>query len=217
MTMLDKHLNLTPGAYILPTPAGAFKAVSEPGDNRLREFLLTLFDQQGEALITDANLCKWSRIASTPAAYEFVGRLQTLGWIQVRPSPYQVPAVPFQDTLPTLLPALSREGKILLADSQGFYLHSHGFPHEAAEELSALSAEIATLHARRAGVLNRNLGLNGSAWALTNAAGHSQLGFWPLFVGSERFVLVISGAPAFNQPQLVELAFVLHKRFGMQP
>ena len=119
--------------------------------------------------------------------------------------------------MPTLLPALSREGKILLADSQGFYLHSHGFPHEAAEELSALSAEIATLHARRAGVLNRNLGLNGSAWALTNAAGHSQLGFWPLFVGSERFVLVISGAPAFNQPQLVELAFVLHKRFGMQP
>ena len=215
--MAEQQPNLVPGTYLLPTPAGAFKAVSEPGENRLRDFLLTLLDQQGDALVNDANLCNWSRIASKASAYEFVERLRTLGWVQVRRSPYRIPDGPFQEALPKLLPSLSRDNKILLADSQGFYLHSHGFPHEAAEELSALSAEIATLHARRSGVLNRNLGLSGGAWSLTNAAGHSQLGFWPLFVGSERFVLVISGAPTFNQPQLVELAFVLHKRFGIQP
>lgn len=212
--MSNTYSPLTPGEYLLPTPAGAFKIVSEPGTNRLRDFLVALLNQQGHAEINDANLCTWSGSSTAEEAHEFVGRLQTLGWIQTVREPYQIPTIPFQETLPTLLPALSREGKILLADTQGFYLYSHGFPHEAAEEISALSADIATLHARRAGALNRNLGLNGSAWALTDAAGHSQLGFWPMFVGPERFVLVISGAPAFNQPQLVELIFVLHNRFG---
>lgn len=205
---------LIAGQYLIPTPAGAFKVISEPGSNRLRNFLLALLDQKGHAQINDANLCGWSAASSVEDAHEFVNRLYKLGWVQVLPTPYTVPDVPFQNTLPTLLPALSRDGKILLADTQGFYLHSHGFPHETAEEISALSADIAALHARRAGALNKNLGLTGSAWALTNTAGHSQLGFWPVYVGSERFVLVIAGSPAFNQPQLVELAFVLHNRFG---
>lgn len=214
MTMTDIHTPPIPGAYLRPTPAGAFKAVSETGANRLRDFLIALLKQQGHAEINDVNLCKWTGMPSPEEAHEFTKRLQTLGWIQATHEPYKIPIIPFQETLPALLPTLSREGKILLADTQGFYLHSHGFPHEVAEELSALSAEIADMHARRAGALNRNLGLSGSAWALSDAAGHSQLGFWPLFVGSERFVLVIAGSPAFNQPQFVELAFVLYNRFG---
>lgn len=204
----------TAGMYLLPSPAGAFKALSESESNRLRDFLLALLGQQGRAEFSDANLRQWSGLPSTEEAHEFVWRLQSLGWIQATHEPYPLPGVPFQETLPSLLPPLSREGKILLADTQGFYLYSSGFPHETAEELSALSADLASMHARRAGALNRNLGLSGSAWALVNAAGHAQLGFWPIFVGQERFVLVISGAPAFNQPQLVELAFVLHQRFG---
>lgn len=218
MNMMSATHNkiLAPGAYLLPTPAGAFKAVSESSNNRLRNFLVALLNQQGHAKVSDANLCKWSGLATAEEAHEFAARLQTLGWIQTVSSPYKVSLLPIQETLPVLLPALAREGKILLADTQGFYLYSHGFPHETAEEISALSADIANMHARRAGVLNRNLGLHGSAWALTNAAGHSQLGFWPMFIGQERFVLVIAGAPAFNQAQLVELVFVLHARFGMQ-
>ncbi len=212
--MNDTSHKLIPGMYLLPSPAGAFKVISEPENNRLRDFLLALLDQQGKAQANDSNLCQWSGLPSIEEAHEFVWRLQSLGWIQATHEPYQFPSEPFQETLPALLPPLSREGKILLADTQGFYLYSSGFPHETAEELSALSADLANMHARRAGVLNRNLGLPGSAWALTNAAGHAQLGFWPVFVGPERFVLVIAGAPAFNQPQLVELAFVLHQRFG---
>lgn len=212
--MSDTQHTLTAGMYLLPSPAGAFKALAESDSNRLRDFLLALLSQQGRAEISDANLCRWSGSLSAEEAREFVWRLQSLGWIQATREPYRLPSVPFQETLPTLLPSLSREGKILLADTQGFYLYSSGFPHETAEELSALSADLASMHARRAGALNRNLGFSGSAWALVNAAGYAQLGFWPIFVGQERFVLVISGAPAFNQPQLVELAFVLHQRFG---
>lgn len=205
---------LIPGAYLLPTPAGAFKAVSESGNNRLRNFLVALLAQNGQAEVNDINLCQWSGFANPQEAHEFTQRLQTLGWIHITHQSYKIPTGPLQKALPTLLPALTREGKILLADTQGFYLHSHGFPHEAAEEISALSADIANMHARREGLINRNLGLSGSAWALTNAAGHSQLGFWPLFIGPERFVLAIEGSPAFNQPQLVELIFMLHNRFG---
>ena len=212
--MIDIYSTLVPGTFLLPTPAGAFKAVSESATNRLRDFLISLLDQQGRAEVSDENLCLWSGLSSPEEAYDFVGRLQTLGWVQVTREPYDLPTLSFQESLPTLLPPLSREGKILLADTQGFYLYSNGFRHETAEELSALSADLASMHERRAGALNRNLGLAGSAWALTNAAGHNQLGFWPIHIGTERFVLVISGAPAFNQPQLVELAFVLHQRFG---
>ncbi|MDO4794316.1 MAG: hypothetical protein Q4A28_00015 [Brachymonas sp.] len=213
--MSDTHANpLIPGTYLLPTPAGAFAAVAEPGNSRLRGFLAALLKQNGRAEVNDINLCQWSGLSKPQEAHEFALRLQRLGWIQITREPYKVSTAPLSQVLPVLLPALSREGKILLADTQGLYLHSHGFPHEAAEEISALSADIANMHARRAGVINRNLGLSGSAWALTNTAGHSQLGFWPLFIGSERFVLAIAGSPAFNQPQLLELIFALHHRFG---
>lgn len=208
-----KHTPI-PGAYLLPTPAGAFKAVSESDSNRLRNFLVAVLKQNGQAEVNDINLCQWSGFSNPQEAHEFTQRLQTLGWLHITHQPYKIPGGSLQKALVSLLPALTRDGKILLADTQGFYLHSHGFPHEAAEEISALSADIANMHARRAGLINRNLGLSGSAWSLTNAAGHSQLGFWPLFIGPERFVLVISGSPAFNQPQLVELIYVLHNRFG---
>lgn len=210
----DKHDILSLGTYILPTPAGAFKALSDTSANLVRNFLVTLLKKQGTARTNDISLGKLAGLSTPLETYEFIKRLQTLGWIQTVQEPYIPPTAPIQSILSTLLPILSRENKILLADTQGFYLHSHGFPHEVAEELSALSAEIANMHARRAGALNRNLGFSSSAWALSDAAGHSQLGFWPLFVGSERFVLVIAGSPAFNQPQFVELAFALHNRFG---
>lgn len=212
--MTDTYYASAAGQYLLPSPAGAFKAISESGSSRLRDFLLALLEQQGNAEISEDNLRRWSGLSSVTEAHEFVWRVQSLGWIQAIREPYRLPSESFQETLPKLLPPLSREGKILLADTQGFYLYSKGFPHETAEELSALSADLASMHARRAGALNHNLGLSGSAWALTDAAGHAQLGFWPVFVGTERFVLVIAGAPAFNQPQLVEFAFVLHKRFS---
>lgn len=205
---------LAPGAYLLPTPAGAFKAVSSTDSNRLRSFLMALLKQQGQAEISETSLCEWSGFSDPQEALEFANRIHSLGWVQTLSAPYHLPNGTFEKTLPLLLPALSRENKILLADTQGFYLYSHGFPHEAAEEISALSADIANMHARRAGLINRNLGLSGSAWALTDAAGHSQLGFWPLFIGPERFVLALSGAPAFNCPQLVELIFVLYSRFA---
>lgn len=202
--------------YLLPTPAGAFNAVSGPAESRLARFLVALLHHAGQSKASDQNLRAWSDLESDDEAREFLWRIQELGWVQGLAEAPEFSDAPLERILPELLPHLGMERKVLLADTQGFYVHSHGFPHEVAEELSALSADLANLHQRRSGSLNRNLGLSGSAWALTNAAGFSQLGFWPIHVGGERFVLAIAGQPAFNRPQLVELVVHLYRRFAAQ-
>ena len=208
--------SLNTDLFLLPTPAGAFNAVAGSANNRLARFLVELLRNAAQEKVSDTNLRTWSGLDSDDGAREFLWRTQELGWVQALENAPEFSDAPLEQLLPELLPHLGMERKVLLADTQGFYLYSHGFPHEVAEELSALSADLANLHQRRSGSLNRNLGLSGSAWALTNAAGHSQLGFWPLHVGCERFVLAIAGQPAFNRPQLVELVVQLHRRFAAQ-
>ena len=76
------------------------------------------------------------------------------------------------------------------------------------------SADLASLHERHRRSLKHSLGLSGSAWAMPDAAGHSQLAFWPLHVGEHRFALVTAGVPHLNQPELVDLVWLLHQRYG---
>jgi hypothetical protein len=207
---------VNPNLYLSPTPAGAFNAAAEPNNNRLRRFIGALLTQAVTPAATDAGLLEWSGTERLDDAHQLVWRMQEVGWLQGLAEPRRAPEGPMEEILPQLLPQLTHGGKVLLADSQGFYVSSLGFPHEVAEELSALSADIANLHQRRSGSLNRNLGLSGSAWGLSDAAGQSQLGFWPLYAGKERFVLVVAGIPAFNRPQLIDLVWMLHRRYAMQ-
>jgi len=141
-------------------------------------------------------------------------RCQQLGWVQGIKEERAVPTGALEDLLPELLSKISEEGKVLLADDQGFYLACNGYAHEVAEEISALSAEISVVHARRTGLLMKNLGLNSHAWAVINASGNSQLGFWPLFIGETRFVIAISGVPHFNQPEFISLVWLLSVRYA---
>ncbi len=199
--------------YLLPTPAGAFFAVSESTDSPLRRFLLALISRKGKTAIAANELKEFSARDSSEDAREYVRELQEKGWLEVLHGPLNIPEYSMEYGLPRLLPALSEEGKVLLADTQGFGLFSHGFSADCAEELAALSADLANLHERRGAFLRNNLQLTGSAWALIGAGGHSQIGFWPLYIGNERLVLVIAGAPALNQPQLVDFVLLLHRRF----
>lgn len=210
------NFQLGPNPYLLPTPAGAFHAAAEPDQSRLHRFIVALLRHPVSPLADEAGLLEWSGLDRLEDAHELAWRMQELGWLEGFAAPRRVPEGPLEAILSQLLPQLTHGGKVLLADSQGFYVSSQGFPHEVAEELSALSADIATLHQRRTGSLNRNLGLSGSAWALTDAAGQSQLGFWPLHAGHERFVLVVAGMPTFNRPQLVDLVWLLHQRYAAQ-
>ncbi len=199
--------------YVLPTPAGAYHAVSSPEQDPPRRVLRRVLQETTTPLLRLQALREWSE-SDEGHALELLYRMQGLGWIEGFESPRASPTAALEDLLPQLLRPLSGSGKVLLADSQGFYLYATGFPHEVAEELSALSADLATLHERRRGLLHNNLGLETGAWALVDASGNSQVGFWPLHVGDQRFVLVIGGMPRLNQPQLTELIWTLSRRYA---
>jgi hypothetical protein len=211
--------NRTPGPdpYLMPTPAGAFVTASEPGAYPLYEFMAALLAHATTPSVGGTDFLQWSGFGTLEEGYAKVSRLQSLGWLEGLATPRAAPQGTLETILHELLPDLTRDGKVLLADSHGLQIGNYGFSREAAEEISALSADIAALHQRRRGALNGSLCLAGSAWGLIDAAGQSRLGFWPLFAGAARFVLVVAGMPAFNRPQMVDLIWVLHQRYAAEP
>lgn len=201
--------------YIYPTPAGAYYAVSSTEDDKPRRFLKQLLQQRQTPRLTIENLLMLQgESEDEEKAFELLHHCQKLGWVQGLTEVKEFPSGALEDILPGFLKKISETGKVLLADDQGFYLALSGFAHEVAEELSALGAEISTLHMRRSGLLISNMGLGSHAWAVVNATGKSQVGFWPVFIGNNRFVITVSGTPHFNQPEFVSLAWALSIRYS---
>jgi hypothetical protein len=205
---------LAEGLFISVTPAGAYYAVSGPEEEPSRQLLRALLQQDRSPELTLNGLRAWTDSENEEQSLELLYHIQRLGWVEGIDRQKQAPSGALEDIIPGLLAPLSGAGKALLADAQGFYVSTQGFAHETAEELSALSADIASLHERHRGLLGSNLGLATDAWALIDASGNSQVGFWPLFVGEQRFVLVLEGVPHFNQPALATLVWALNIRYG---
>jgi hypothetical protein len=208
------HFDIAAGMYAAPTPGGVYHATLAPDDDPPRRLLRALMTGDDTPALSADAIRDWSGIAETEAALEVYHRLQSLALVQADAAPRRAPMATLEELLPTLLAQLARSGKALLADAQGFYLATSGFPHETAEELSALSADLGLLHERHQRMLRHNLGLDRSSWALIDAAGNSQLGVWPLFIGSQRFALVASGTPQLNQPAFVDLVWALTRRYA---
>ncbi len=200
--------------YIVPTPAGAYYAVSSRSDDVARKLLFHLLIQNNTQPFDLEVLNSWGFHDDGDDILDLIYRMQNLGWIQGSVVSKDAPLGTIEEEVPQLLETLTINGKSLLADSEGFYLATHGFPHEAAEEISALSADLAKLHERHKGLLKNNLSITVSAWGVVDAAGNSQLGFWPIYIGSSRFVLVLSGLPNLNQPAFVDLVWLLGRRYA---
>lgn len=207
--------SLAEGVYIHPTPAGTYYAISSTEKNPSRRMIQSLLTKESTPLLTLEGLKAWSDIYDEEQVLTLLHHAQGLGWVQGLEESKICNDEPLETQLPKLLKSLSVNGKVLLADQQGFYLASSGFPHEVAEELSALSADLATMHTRRSGLLVNNLGMASSAWAIVDAAGNGKIGFWPLFIGSQRFVLVVSGLSQFNHPDFVNLIWVISRRYAL--
>ena len=208
-----ERFDLINGLYLYPTPAGAYYAVSSPETDKPRRFLIRLLQQEQTPELNIAQLQTLMEIDDEDKALQLLLYCQKLGWVQGVDTPLQAPQAALEAILPDLLGKISESGKVLLADDQGFYLACSGFAHEVAEELSALSAELATVHKRRSGLLINNMGISSHAWAIVDPFGNSQIGFWPMFVGKHRFVLAITGVPHFNQAEFVTLAWALITRY----
>jgi hypothetical protein len=207
------ELTLIDGLYLYPTPAGAYQAIAAPAADKPRRFLQRLLQQVQTPALTLPQLCLLTESDDEAKALELLLHCQKLGWVQGVDESLHAPKGALEKLLPDLLGQISEAGKVLLADEQGFYLACSGFVHETAEELSALSADLATVHKRRTGVLSNNLGIASHAWAIVDAFGCSQIGFWPLFIGSQQFVIVIAGVPHFNHPEFVTLVWALSLRY----
>jgi hypothetical protein len=202
------------GIYIAPTPAGAFYSSASPRAESARQVLQTLLQLKQTPRMTLEKLRAWTG-ADDLEAQQLLYHLQSQALVQGFEEPHSCPEGPLEEVLPQILPLLSSDKKALLADDQGFYVASTGFPHEAAEELAALSASLGVLHKRHRRLLSNNLGYHTSAWTLSDAAGNSQIGFWPLFIGEQRFSLVIGGIPRLSQKAFTELVWILGIRYSM--
>ena len=89
-----------------------------------------------------------------------------------------------------------------------------GLDDEAAEAPSALSADLVSVQLRHQARLAKSLRLPVQGWAAVDAYGASRIGAWPLFVGDERFMLVLLGEPRLNRQEFVTLVWMLISRCG---
>ncbi len=210
-------MQIIDGLYVWPTPGGAYHAVSDTTTTPSRRLLRNILRTSSTAALTPELVKKWCEEEDANQAMETIHRLQKLGWIQGFEQSFDAPDQPLEEILPSLLAGLSEDGKALLAEQQGFYLASHGFPHETAEELAALSADLMGLQDRYRELLLNNQDVGSEAWAVVDSGGCGKLGFWPLYIGEDRFVLVVSGIPHFNQPDFVTLIWVLMLRYSPLP
>ena len=208
---------LASGVYLAPTPAGAYYACTSPDRELARMLLLRLMGLEQTPLLTPDLLHRWMGREDEQTVLEQLFRMQSLLWIQGETESQPAPQGALEELLPDLLSSLSSTDKALLADDTGLCLASHGYAHETAEELSALCGDLASLCGRHQRLLHNNLGIRSEAWGIVDAAGDSQIGFWPLYVGNERFVLVISGMPRLNQPAFTHLVWALVKRYAEPP
>lgn len=206
---------LVSGLYLAPSPAGAYHAVSSTNEDLSRRVLLGLMARQESPALTLDNLQALTGL-DAESSLEHIFRMQSLHLIQGLSESRRASDGSLEKILPGILANLARNNKALLADAQGFYLASHGFHHETAEELAGLSADLGNLHERHQGLISGNLALQTSAWALINAGGNSEIGFWPLYIGQQRFVLILTGLPNLNQEATVDLVWALARRYGLQ-
>jgi hypothetical protein len=208
------RFRLNTGLYLAPTPGGAYYAAHRPDPEPARVLLWRLMRCDETPALELDRVRAWLPTKTDETILELLFRMQGIAWIQGEVEPRRSPQGTLEDVLPQLLAHLSSQRRALLADNAGFYVATHGYTHEACEELSALSADLGSLYERHGQLIHNNLAIGSAAWSIVDAAGNSQIGFWPLHIGREHFVLVLSGVPRLNQPAFTDLIWALAKRYA---
>ena len=209
-------LNFAENDCLFPTALGAYHVACTRQPERVRRFLFMLMKNDQAANVSQVDINTWAEQFGIDyeEMLDFLYMLQELNFIEVLADADHVPMGPLEQILPPRLTAFSGSGRALLSDRQGLYIANVGFAHETAEELSALAADMAALHERHRYLVNSNLGLKMGAWGLLNARGNSQIGFWPIYIDSTEFNLVIADAPYLNQRAFRDLIWILSRRYS---
>lgn len=204
---------LNSGLYINITPRGAYFATQDNSEDVTRSILLKLLEMDESPPLTEDTIVEICQ-DDVEDGSNLIHRMQKLGLVSGQKEIEVAPQQNIEDSLPELLGSLSNSKKVLLAEHSGLYLGASGFPHEAAEELAAISANLSEVYQRHKNLLRGNLGFNQHAWGLVDAAGNSEVGFWPLYIGYNQFALVIHGMPQLNRPAFKKLVWSLMRRYG---
>jgi hypothetical protein len=213
-TKIGKQLASVERPHLHPTPQGVYHAFSCLSQSPGKALIRALLGFEATLPMNLDDLRRWSGLGDSQQALELLDSARDQRWLRAFKTPRRCPEGSFEQLAPQLLARLSADGKVLLADGHGFHLASSGFEHGDAEELSALSADLAGLHERRPNSLPGRGDWRSSAWGTVDDSGRSVLGFWPVHIGEYRFVLVISGRPRLHNPAYVKLIWLLNLRYS---
>lgn len=200
--------------YLIATPTSAHHFTQNNLAHWQKDVLARLFSLPKSPILNDKTLAALFLTSNTAQIEHRFNECIKLQLLKVVTKEIAAPEGHLEDSLKSLIQTLSKNGNALLCDSQGFCIVNHGFADEVGEEISALSVEIATLHQRRAADITTKLMINSNAWSITDIYGNSCLGFWPLAIGEEAFVLVIEGKPSLQHPAMTSLVWMLYSRYG---
>ncbi|WP_295452836.1 hypothetical protein [uncultured Thiodictyon sp.] len=195
--------------YLGVTPAGAYHAAAAQEPTPMRRLLLKLLKERSTPRVGDVPWTDWLGEAPPEPAVELIARMETLGWLWGLEAPEQCPSDSLEPLLPQLLPSLSSLRQALLADHHGLQIGYAGFDEAQVQGLAAVSADAVALAFRCRRLLGGLERAGPGAWGMIDAAGHSQIGVWPLFLGTEWFALILGGRPRFNHPDFLRLVWRL--------
>ncbi len=207
-------MNTSQQQFIIPTPGGAYYLVQDGSTNWRKDILKKMFSQKKSLPLNHETLSHLFGTTNKENLQYKIEQCKNEKLIQVINEEKSAPSGQLEQGLNTFIQDFSQIGHVLLSDSQGFCIINHGFPDDMSEEISVLSADIAIMHKRRAININKKLKLNSQAWSIVDASGNSCLGFWPINIDNEVFVLTVEGVPFFNQAAMVSLVWMLHLRYG---
>ncbi|MDO6563522.1 hypothetical protein Q4488_09020 [Amphritea sp. 1_MG-2023] len=198
--------------YITITPSGAYFATLNSAADDARAMLLQLLSTDFELLYSLELVAELADLDEEQAMGLFQ-QLLDRGFVALATTPPEINRGPLEEVLPSRLQALSASGKALLADDQGFCLSSAGYSTEQSEALAAMAADLVSLQQRHQQLLTTQLGLRGASWGILNAAGQSEIGCWAVYIGHQRFTLVISDMPKLNQQAFADILASLARRY----
>jgi len=207
---VNQEQNDTP-RYFQVTPSGAYYATLNTEPEALRALLLQLLSADTHIPYISSLLQKLTGMGEEEAQ-TLLDKAVQHGFVDLPQNPESIATGTIEQLLPEYLPQLA-DGRVLLADDQGFCLGQSGFGAEEAEAVAGMAADLVSMHERHQALLGRHLGLDGSSWALVDAVGQSELGFWTLHVGEQKFLLILEGMPHLNRQPFVDLMSVLIRRY----
>lgn len=197
--------------YFEVTPTGAYYATMSQEPDAQRALLLQLLSSDTAVPYLPALLTKLTGLEAD-AARDLLKQMQADSMIKLSNRPPKMITGTLEQILPDLIDPLG-DGKVLLSDEQGFCLAHQGFTSDEADAVSGLAADLLMLQERHERLINSHLGLWASSWALVNSVGQSDLGFWAMYIGREKFLLVVEGVPFLNRQPFVDLSSVLIRRY----